>query len=42
MVSVVDTATQTDPITIVDPAVQTKTISSNNKSEELQKTKTPK
>ena len=38
-VSVVDTATQTDPITIVDPAVQSKTISSNNKTEELQKQK---
>ena len=35
-VSVVDTANQTDPITIVDPAVQSKT-SSNNKTEELQK-----
>ena len=38
-VSVVDTATQTDPITIVDPAVQSKTTSSNNKTEELQKQK---
>ena len=37
-VSVVDTATQTDPITIVDPAVQSKT-SSNNKTGELQKQK---
>ena len=36
--SVVDTATQTDPVTIVDPAVQSKT-SSNNKTEELQKQK---
>ena len=35
----VDTATQTDPITIVDPAVQSKTTSSNNKTEELQKQK---
>ena len=34
----VDTATQTDPITIVDPAVQSKT-SSNNKTEELLKQK---
>ena len=33
-VSVVDTATQTDPITIVDPAVQSKITSSNNKTEE--------
>ena len=38
-VSVVDTATQTDPITIVDPAVQSKTTSSNNKTEELLKQK---
>ena len=38
-VSVVDTVTQTDPITIVDPAVQSKTTSSNNKTEELQKQK---
>ena len=38
-VSVVDTATQTDPVTIVDPAVQSKTTSSNNKTEELQKQK---
>ena len=34
-VSVVDTATQTDPITIVDPAVQSKTTSSNKKTELL-------
>ena len=38
-VSVVDTATQTDPITIVDPAVQSKTTGSNNKTEELLKQK---
>ena len=39
-VSVVDTATQTDPITIVgSPAVQSKTTSSNNKTEELLKQK---
>ena len=40
-VSVVDTATQTDAITIVDPAVQSKT-SSNKKTEDLTKTKAPK
>ena len=38
-VSVFDTATQTNPITIVDPAVQSKTTSSNNKTEELLKQK---
>ena len=36
--SVVDTATQTDLITIVDPAVQSKTTSSSNKTEELRST----
>ena len=40
-VSVVDTATQTDPITIVDPAIQSKTTCSNNKTEEQSKQKLP-
>ena len=38
-VSVVDTATQTDPITILDSAVQSNTTSSHNKTEELLKQK---
>ena len=38
-VSVVDTATQTDPITIPDPAVQSNTTNTNSQIEELQKQK---
>ena len=38
-VSVVDTATQTDPITILDSAVQSNTTNTNSKTEDLQKQK---
>ena len=38
-VSVVDTATQTDPITILDSAVQSNTTNTNRKTEDLQKQK---
>ena len=38
-ISVVDTATQTDPITILDSAVQSNTTNANSKTEELQKQK---
>ena len=38
-VSVVDTATQTDPITILDSAVQSNTTNTNSQTEELQKQK---
>ena len=37
--SVVDTATQTDPITILDSAVKPNTTNPNNKTKELQKQK---
>ena len=35
----VDTATQTDPITILDSAVQSNTTNTNSQTEELQKQK---
>ena len=38
-VSVVDTDTQTDPITILDSAVQSNTTNTNGKTEDLQKQK---
>ena len=38
-VSVVDTATKTDPITILDSAVQSNTTNTNSKTEDLQKQK---
>ena len=38
-VSVVDTATQTDPITILDSAVQSNTRNTNSQTKELQKQK---
>ena len=38
-VSVVDAATQTDPITILDSAVQSNATNTNRKTEELQKEK---
>ena len=38
-VSVVDIVTQTDPITILDSAVQSSTINTNSQTEELQKEK---
>ena len=38
-VSVVDTASQTDPITILDSAVQSNTTNTNSKTEDLQKQK---
>ena len=38
-VSVVDTATKTDPITILDSAVQSNTKNTNSKTEDLQKQK---
>ena len=38
-VPVVDTATQTDPITILDSAVQSNTTNTNSKTEDLQKQK---
>ena len=38
-VSVVDTATQTDPITILDSAVQSNKTNTNSKTEDLQKQK---
>ena len=38
-VSVIDTATQTDPITILDSAVQSNTTNINSKTEDLQKQK---
>ena len=38
-VSVVDTATQTDPITVLDSAVQSNTTNTNSQPEELQKQK---
>ena len=38
-VSVVDTATQTDPITTLDSAVQSNTTNTNSQTEELQKQK---
>ena len=38
-VSVVDTATQTDPITIIDSAVQSRSTNTNSQTEELQRQK---
>ena len=38
-VSVVDTATQTDPITIIDSAVQSSLTNTNSQTEELQRQK---
>ena len=38
-VSVVDTATQTDPVTIIDSAVQSSTTNTNSQTEELQRQK---
>ena len=38
-VSVVDTATQTDPITILDSAVQSSSTNTNSQTEDLQKQK---
>ena len=38
-VSVVDTATQTDPVTILDSAVQSNTTNTNSQTEELQRQK---
>ena len=38
-VSVVDTATQTDPVTILDSAVQSNTTTTNSQTEELQRQK---
>ena len=40
-VSVVDTATQTDSITILDSAEQSNTTNTNSKTEDLQKQKGP-
>ena len=36
-VSVIDTATQTDPITIIDSAVQSSTTNTNSQTKELQR-----
>ena len=38
-VSVVDTATQTDPVTIIDTAVQSSLTNTNSQTEELQRQK---